>query len=326
MKKAAFCTGTVFVFAFALLFPRESLAGARAGLLLWYNTLLPSLFPVMILSRLLLKTGLAFGMSRVIARPFAALFGISPSGVYALLTGFLCGCPMGAKVLADLREDGKISRAEASYLVKFCNNLSPAFFVNYLVLQHLTPAVFVPALVSLFGAPLLYGLFTGRRGGGKALPYDAEGTPDTSDTKGAPDTSDTKSAPDTSKNKAPATAAAMVDACIMDSICGITKLGGYVILFSVAVSAAGVLTAPFPLIKAVLSGVMEVSGGIGSLAALPFPFRANYLMMIAASAFGGLCCAAQSSQMLARIGISVKEYLRARLCIAVTAAVLAALL
>ena len=38
---------------------------------------------------------------------------------------------MGAKLCADLYYSGKISRQEANYLLTFCNNPSPAFLVSY---------------------------------------------------------------------------------------------------------------------------------------------------------------------------------------------------
>ena len=82
--------------------------GAAAGLLLWYSAVVPALFPFMVLSSVLTGSG---GISRLM-QPFTAVFrfcGLSADGWYVLLTGLLCGCPMGANVCG-------LSRGKAAQL------------------------------------------------------------------------------------------------------------------------------------------------------------------------------------------------------------------
>ena len=118
-----------------LLFPETVFQGACNGLLLWYQILIPTLFPYLIVTGLLLKTDGAAVVSRLLFRPFHLLFGTSFYGSFAVLSGFLCGYPMGAKIIADLLLQGKISLEEASYLLSFCNNASPSFIITFLVLN-----------------------------------------------------------------------------------------------------------------------------------------------------------------------------------------------
>lgn len=92
-----------------LLFPETVFRGACDGLLLWYQILIPTLFPYLIVTGLLLKTDGAAIVSRLLFRPFHLLFGTSFYGSFAVLSGFLCGYPMGAKIIADLLLQGKIS-------------------------------------------------------------------------------------------------------------------------------------------------------------------------------------------------------------------------
>lgn len=305
MKKIFFGTFAVCLFFFVLCFPRESFEAARSGLLLWYGTLLPSLLPAMILSRILLDSGIACRPVRLLFGPAARLLSLSPYGVYAMAVGFLCGCPMGIKVLSDLRRTDRISREEAVYLAPFCSNISPSFLCNYLVLQHLQdPGLTAPTLLIVLGAPLLYGLFSNHRyqtrRGRKALRED--------------------------KNQAPATAIsfAVADACISDSIFSITKLGGYIVLFSILGSVIDLFPLRAPLFAALLKGITEVSVGVHSVCALPVSFPCRYLLVTALAAFGGFCCMAQCSAMLAEIGLSLRGYLRARLLITVIAVLMAA--
>lgn len=73
-----------------LLFPETVFQGACDGLLLWYQILIPTLFPYLIVTGLLLKTDGAAIVSRMLFRPFHLLFGTSFYGGFAVLSGFLC--------------------------------------------------------------------------------------------------------------------------------------------------------------------------------------------------------------------------------------------
>lgn len=139
-----------------LLFPETVFQGACDGLLLWYQILIPTLFPYLIVTGLLLKTDGAAVVSRLLFRPFHLLFGTSFYGSFAVLSGFLCGYPMGAKIIADLLLQGKISLEEASYLLSFCNNASPSFIITFLVLNTIHQKAFcIPVLLLLFGTMIL---------------------------------------------------------------------------------------------------------------------------------------------------------------------------
>ena len=71
-----------------LLFPETVFQGACDGLLLWYQILIPTLFPYLIVTGLLLKTDGAAVVSRLLFRPFHLLFGTSFYGSFAVLSGF----------------------------------------------------------------------------------------------------------------------------------------------------------------------------------------------------------------------------------------------
>ena len=94
--------GAVLLFAAMLAFPREVFHGAEEGLLLWFQIVFPTLFPFMLIASLLL----AGGGLKLIASLFGGIcrkiFATSGNGSFAVLAGFLCGYPMGAKVTADL--------------------------------------------------------------------------------------------------------------------------------------------------------------------------------------------------------------------------------
>ena len=49
--------GLAILMVFLLLYPRFAAEGARYGLLLWYTSVVPSLFPFMVLSSLIVSSG-----------------------------------------------------------------------------------------------------------------------------------------------------------------------------------------------------------------------------------------------------------------------------
>lgn len=103
----------VTVFAFLVLFylmlshPAESLYYAFTGLTLWFQKMIPTLFPFMILSGILVRMNLTEYFAKVLSPILKPVFKVSNNGVYCMLLGFLCGFPMGAKVIADLYERQK---------------------------------------------------------------------------------------------------------------------------------------------------------------------------------------------------------------------------
>ena len=144
------------MFGAMLLFPKAVFNGASEGLLLWFQVVFPTLFPFMLITNLLMDSGgLAF-ISSIFRRPFRRIFGVSGNGSFAVLAGFLCGYPMGAKVTADLLRTGRITRAEGQYLLSFCNNTSPVFIINFIVWKTLgEDQLLLPSLAVLMGGPVL---------------------------------------------------------------------------------------------------------------------------------------------------------------------------
>ena len=146
-----------FAFFFYLLaFPLPALESARHGLLLWYHSVVPVLFPFMLLGNFALRTGLIYPLTALFYRPLHLLFGCSQAGCFAVLAGFLCGFPVGAKITSDLAAQNLISADEETFLLGFCNNLSPAFLLSYLAAAQLDAPKLGPVFLgTVLGASFL---------------------------------------------------------------------------------------------------------------------------------------------------------------------------
>lgn len=311
MKRKAVSFGIILFFLIMLLCPQEVFFGASKGLLLWFQTVLPTLLPFMILSGLLISTNSISYLDRVFGPLFRKLFRTSESASFAIIAGFLCGYPMGAKVTADLLRQGRISKAEGQYLLSFCNNTSPMFIISYVVWQNFQKeSLMVPSLFLLFLTPVLssavfYPFY--HKKSYASLPEN--------------------SVTDSTKKQAPRICInfQMLDTCIMNSFETITKVGGYIILFSILISLLS--SAPLqniPFLNVALP-FLEITNGIPMLCASDIPFGMRFILTLSLTAFGGVCSIAQTNCMLEGTGLSIFPYFLQKLITAVLCGMLAAL-
>ena len=218
------------------------------------------------------------------------LFKISKNGVYCLLLGFLCGFPMGARVIADLYERNKLPKREAEYLLAFCNNIGPVYYITFLLpVIGLSSIKAMPLyLFGMYGIPLLYGIFL--RNSGFLLPdhkechcMNAEGTQITEDF------------------------AVSLDGAMQSAIHGITTLGGYMILFNLLNIVPHALCKILPLpysgyFLPVVNCLLEITGGAKSMGtALPY-------VVLTILPFGGFSCIAQTKCMIQKVDLSILHY------------------
>lgn len=104
---------------------RTAVQGARDGIILCMHTVIPSLFPFLVLSRLI--TGSLLGRVLPLLRGPARLLGLPTGGESMLIGIYLGGYPIGAGIAAEEYHKGKLSREEALRLLRFCNQPGPAF-------------------------------------------------------------------------------------------------------------------------------------------------------------------------------------------------------
>ncbi len=103
--------------------------GVRQGLSLFFETVFPALFPFLVLSELILSSGIAHVIGRALSRPLAALFGVSRAGSEALVLGTLCGQPVASSSALTLYEGGRITQEEVQRISLFANNPSSGFLI-----------------------------------------------------------------------------------------------------------------------------------------------------------------------------------------------------
>lgn len=125
-----FCLVSALALALTFIYSDAAIASMSDGMRLCVSTLIPSLFPFMVLSELFVRSGAAELVGKAVGAPLSALLGISREGGVAWLLGALCGFPIGMRCAISLYEKGKISRAELEHLSTFCNSPSSAFLIG----------------------------------------------------------------------------------------------------------------------------------------------------------------------------------------------------
>ena len=261
MKKSV---GLAILMVFLLLYPRFAAEGARYGLLLWYTSVAPSLFPFMVLSSLIVSSG---GVS-LLMKPVRAFLGswlpLSENGCYTLISGLLCGCPMGAKTCGDFVREGKLSVQEGRFLMAICNHPSPMFLLGFVC--PLFEAEMHPSrlLLSIY-LPLLPLAALAKRIYFPVLP-----------------------APASNGSRPQIQPAPALDTAILAAAEILCRIGGYLMLFSIViVFLRRALWLPASL-RIFLMGAMEMTTGVREVSAsLPFPDSGTAAAAILA--FGGIC-------------------------------------
>lgn len=263
-----------------LAFPSRSLFYACNGLDLWFKKMIPTLFPFMVLSGIMIRMNLTDSFVKIVKPVLTPLFRVNGNCLYVLITGFLCGFPMGAVVISQLYERKKLTKPEAEFLLAFCNNIGPVYFLSFAmpVIGITKPAAF---LFGMYGIPLLYGLF---------LRY----TVYRDKIILAP--------PPDGTVKAVNSFMQALDESVMASLTSITKLGGYMIFFNLLNIVPDLFLKENSFFRAVVSAFFEITGGLLNLK------NKAPIISLCMMTFGGLSCIAQTNSSLQTTDLSLKKY------------------
>lgn len=130
--RAAACLGLCGVLAWFLADAERIRPAAARALALCGASVVPALFPFLVLSALLVSLGFGELASPCLAGLMTPLFRLPGSAGSALLLGLAGGYPIGAQTAAQLYREGRLTREEAERLLAFCNNSNPAFLISVL--------------------------------------------------------------------------------------------------------------------------------------------------------------------------------------------------
>lgn len=245
----------VLCLGFLMLFPETAAKSACEGLGLCAGVIIPSLFPFLVLSSLMVNMGVPGLLSRRLEGVMRALFGVSGASAVPFLLGLMGGYPVGAAAVAELVRSGGITPREGERLLPFVNNTGPAFIVGAA-----GAGVFHSALAGLLlylghaVAAVAVGVLFSRRGGGSAAASRAEAA----SRRGL-----FSSLPSAVKSAASGAVNICAFVVFFSVIRGMLEKSGAFSLLTGLVS--GVSGASEQFSRALISGVLELGGGIAAM-------------------------------------------------------------
>ena len=141
----------LFFILILLFFSKDISNGIIYGIRLSVLFVIPAVFPFLVVADYITSKRIEFPFEGLIAKAFS----IPETAVGALVTGFICGFPSGAKALVKLYERNAISKKQLESLIGLVNNPSLAFIVSGVGIGVLSSAfdgvlLFVSLISALF--------------------------------------------------------------------------------------------------------------------------------------------------------------------------------
>lgn len=264
-------------------YPKQSLEYASIGLDLWFKKMIPTLLPFMILSGIMVRMNLTERFARCFHPLFHILWGTSLNGSYVILMGMLCGFPMGARVIGELCHANKLSEEEGTFLLAFCNNIGPIYFISFVMGTLSLSGNYIPFII-MYGVPLVYGCFL------RYLVYIKR-------LRGQ----NVIKAQSIESNPTPSLLSA-IDDSVISGLIGIGKLGGYMVFFNLL----NIMFIPFSALPgkflALCNCILEITSGINRIG------LSGFYMILILLPFGGLSCMAQTYSMIKDTNLSISKY------------------
>lgn len=309
IKKLFFSIIIILLMFCLLLYPKEMLEAASKGIVLWFHSVLPSLFPFMVGVSLLLNLGAADLLGHILEPIMRPLFHISGTCSFPVVMGFLSGYPMGAKIVTQLEQDGTISIQEAQKTLSFCNNPGPLFVIGTTATAMLQcPYAGYFMMLCIFLGSITTGFIF--RFYGKKQPQK---------------TVSSKYISSYNNNSI----GTLLGKSVFESMETVVQIGGFVILFSVIIQAlekTNIISfiseklvilfpnASYELISGIFCGILEMTNGANIISNSNHSLFIQILFITAILSFGGFSILAQTLSILSNSSIHTGIYILSKIC------------
>ncbi len=278
-------------------FPGICIEGAKAGLLLWFNTVLPSIFPFLIITTYL-----------------TSHIKSSKSNILLYICALLSGLPIGAKVAADSVKVKVVSPRKAYFIFTALNNAGPSFIFGYVANSLFHSKTFglqlliITLISSILSSSVIYLLY-----GHRFMNHTVNVEIDSSAC--LQDTNIPVSHPDSSFNNA-----------VLSAILTISGIGGYIILFSIAncflCHLINSLFTDTTTLPACIAALLEITTGTELLVQIRLSDKMKKALISAFIIFGGLSGLVQTYSVSSDSGLSIIYYVAVKMLAGAIALVL----
>ncbi len=272
-----------FLMGMLVSFSEIAIQGAEIGLSLWYQNVLPTLLPFMLITGILTR--------KSPPRKNAL--------IYTIIMGIFCGYPLGAKICSDFVCMERMNEKKANRLLALCNNFSPMFisgYISHIILKDKYSTLFIfftiylPYVVLYVFEEIINKYFIN-------LKFKNKSSKDKK-TKNSDNDKD----------------------LIITAITQITCICVYIMLCSVVIEFIMIPDFIPQNIKELLAGITETTRGTNIISSsICYYPKIKEALIIALCSFGGISSILQTKMVIAPSGLSIIKYiLRKVLCSACT--------
>lgn len=303
-----------------VLFSSSNLASAKEGLILWANSVVPTLFPFFVATELLNHTNFIPMLGKYLNKFMRPVFKVPGEGAYAFLMGLISGYPVGAKIVCHLREKGLCTKDEGERMLAFTNNSGPLFIVGTVGISLFNnQTVGIILLITHILACITVGILFGFMKKEDKVKWDRYNV--------------------NTRQKDDKTLGGILGESIKNAISTVLMIGGFVVIFSIIISILNnshvleiisKIISPIitsiginaEFVKPVLAGLIELTNGVKLVSEASI---VNYNLSIILSAFllgfGGVSILLQVSSIVAKTDLSMKKYVFGKLLQGIIASV-----
>ena len=298
-----------------VIFSKSNLSAAKNGLVLWANSIVPSLFPFFVATELLSHTNFTYYLGRILNRFMKPVFNVRGEGSFAFIMGIISGYPVGAKIAANFRENNICSKEECERLLSFTNNSGPLFIIGTVGISMFgNSTIGFLLLITHLLASITVGIVF--RFWKYNIKYSSEKS---------------NSYVSSKDNISFSNLGGIIGNSISSSINTILLIGGFVVLFSVIISILqtsqllnflctcikplfNLLHIPTEFGNGFISGILELTNGLNIICNIPSKkLSINIVIASFLLGLGGISILLQVWSTIAKTDLSIKPYILGKL-------------
>lgn len=268
-----------------LINPTRYLSSVKDGVILFWASVLPALFPFFFFTRMLTGLGFPETVGRLFEKPVGRLFHTPKISAYIFFMSVLSGYPVGAKLISEFYKSGVINAEESKKIISFSSTSAPLFVIGTLGVFMLNNVLYgVIILVAHYLSAIISGLVF----------CNIRPLKTTSEKARTP-----KPLPDN-----------VIGDSINDSVLSVLSVGGLIAIFSLVIDVLSDLNffALFGDFSSVAVGFFEITRGAKEVIKNPPTLRALLSILTAFTSFGGLCIFLQAMAFLKTANVKASYY------------------
>ncbi len=279
-----------------ILYPAQAVAGAKHGLSIFLQSVLPALLPFFAVTTMLVRTGLAHRIARLLSPLMRPLFRLPGASALAFVIACFGGNPNGSRITSELYAEGLLTKTESERTIALASTAGPAFILSVVAGEMLHAPQYG---LLLWGCHILSAVATCQLS-----------------SLIVPKRSVSKSERKPAIRASHQNHSQIFIESVRDCALALWGVGAFIIFFSTlttlfqSANLFTVLAKPFSLVlkplgfspqlaEPLLKGIMEITDGCSAVSALPISVVQKLPILCAIMSFGG-CSALAQNYLFAR--------------------------